>query len=596
MPRRSPFPARKPASSAVQQCPLQAQGAKGEPAKGANGGGASGNWDTTPVKPCDLRKIVVSLTSDGKTVTKQGTKPQASPPLPNVSDQVNGLLTAHAVVIHRAVKTEPSTSAIRTTGIGKEIGGTAVCAGPMKSSCGQHPVIKEDPEPETPADKGKISVSTTKWEVSDFGKMIFKGKPWRDFFYGDRKSIKFDATSCGAPASGDPVGSLTGIAQIAIADEWIITFISGKGISISVKKKERRESEYQTGLNYSGQKDSRSKESEYSEKSAYKTFEDKSSLSAEYDRYKKSIKVDEKTEVLLEQGAEAKIEAKRETSTEFHEDAFTQDGRARILAQAGDCFNFKVERNGETIFDPKEIKEKIDEFAEEVSDTWDRLARMKDLFQRGALAAIPVAVTFEIECEANFMKGSINARTWPEKTAPIEGATYYIEDFRNRFQLNLDLEVASLTLKPKVSAFVALVSKYIASIEIELEASLTGRVQVGFSIDDTITQQSVVARSSFPMSVAATGTGSALSYYLMAKGEMKSALRHIWTAEYNFMNLSAAEQEITNDRLSCELVVKRGNKVMEWFGLGEPEECYRWPEDGPFIWIEDNAMKQTWTA
>lgn len=192
------------------------------------------------------------------------------------------------------------------------------------------------------------------------------------------------------------------------------------------------------------------------------------------------------------------------------------------------------------------------------------------------------------------MKGSIRSRFWPEPLPPKVGGSYHIDDFRTRFQAVVDLLLAKVEVKPKITAMASLYSEYIAGIKVEIEGSVSGAVNLSYNISDQTGNLAISANGYLPMSIAATGTGSAASFYLMASASATSAMRYTLAATYNAMTISAAKHHITNDRLECQVVVKRGNKVLEFFGMGEPKTWISWPKDGPFVWIQTNAMELRW--
>ena len=545
--------------------------------------------------PCDLNSLTLTLQTPFGTVSKTGTRQQASLPINGLSQDLNLLLQSHSVVIHRVSTATLGVNQLQgaygSAGGSPAIpvGGTASARAQMKSNCGSHPEMFEEPKPDTPDKAGKLSVSTTEWQVSDFGKMMFAGKSVDDLVFGDRASKIFDADSCGRPASGDPVISLSGIAQIAIADEWDITLLSGKGIELNLSFSGTASAEYSRGDGYSGSATNTVLKAESSYESVgasrKKTLEASSGTDA-YHSVEHSAGV---TTIIDSQKTESKISASSESR-----DTFLEEGRRKILATVQDSFTFKVARNGKSVFDPSEIVKSLKKFGEELGAVFARIGRLKELFDRGARFALPASIAFELSFSLTLLKGSVRARFWPEKREPKVGASYHIEDFATRFQAVVDLLLAKIEVKPKITGMASLYSEYIASLKVEIEGSVSGAANLAYNIDDGTTLTVIQANAHIPMSISAVGTGSAVSFYVMASASAQSALRYTWAATYDAMTMSAAKHRITNDRLECSIVVKRGNKIAEFFGFGEAKEWISWPKDGPFVWIESDAMEQSW--
>jgi hypothetical protein len=582
VPEGSPFPADKPANGAVQPCTKPMVLTSGS-ATGAN---------PPPKKPCDVATITLNLTSDGKTIAKTGSSKQASGPLTGVGDEINALLAGHAVVIHRAIPSTIMTNQLTAAGttVSFPVAGKASASASMKSTCGKHPTITESPEPSEPAKKGALSVSTTKWEVSDFGQMIFKGKSWRDLFYGDRSKVTYEATSCGAPASGNATTSLKAVAQIAIADEWNITFASSKGIEIKFSSNVTHEKENSYGSGYRGTYNSTTQTLGGSLTTPGIERSSQIKTSTSQDNYNRTQNI----------GGGYRLDTDYRSTTQSYEkefkskEEFMANGQPKMLSDAQESLTLEIKRNGTTVFSIDEIKESWKKLTEEIKSISDRVARITDLLERGARIAFPMSLSFDLAFALTLLKGSINARIWPDKAKVLQGGTYYIEQRQSQFQVGVSLLVAQLKIDPKIEAQASVVSKYIASIGIVIEGSIGGSVSVNFNVDTGTTSYIVQAHGRIPMSISASATGYAASFYVTAQGSVTSAMNYTWGAEYRPLELSAARHHLTNDQLSCELVVKRGNKIAEYFGFGEATEWFKWPKDGPFIWIEAGAMQQSW--
>lgn len=586
MPEKSPFPANKQASGAVQACAKPM-------APGSTGGSGSGaNGKTPPTKPCDVATITLNLTSDGKTISKTGSAKKASSPLPGVSDDINTLLGGHAVVIHRSIPTTIMTNHLTAAGTTASLPvlGKANASATMKSTCGKHPTITESPLPSEPSKKGALSVSTTKWEVSDFGQMIFKGKSWRDLFYGDRSSVTYDALSCGTPASGNATTALKAVAQIAIADEWLITFASGKGIEIKLSANVTHEKETSYGSGYKGTYNSTTQTLKGSLESTGMSRSSEIKPVISQDNYNRTQNLGGGYQLQTDYSSTTQSQSREFKST----DVFMADGKRKILSDASSSLTLEIKRNGTSVFNPSEIAESFKKFGEELSGVFERVARIKDLLERGAKIAFPMSLSFDLAFALTLLKGTINARIWPDTPKVLQGGTYYIEQRESRFQVGVSLLVAQLKVDPKIEAQASVISKFIASIGIAIEGSIGGSVSLDFNIDYGTASYIVQAHGRIPMSISATATGYAASFYVMAQGSVTSAMNYTWGAEYRPLELSAARHHLTNDQLACELVVKRGNKIAEYFGWGEAKEWFKWPKDGPFIWIEAGAMQQSW--
>ena len=586
MPKASPFPSNTPAAQAVQSCPKPV--ATSAPLTS----GATVAPVQKPTKPCDIKTITLSLTSDGKTITKTGSINKASAPLPGVSDQINELLGKNAVVIHRAIPTAIMTNQSTRAGITPElpVSGKAKASAVMKSTCGQHPTFTETPEPDTPQKSGALSVSTTTWQVADFGKMVFQGKSMRDLFYGDRSAVTFTATSCGAPAQGNATTSLQAVAQVAIADEWDIKLVSGTGIEIKLSTSATATRENSYGSGYRGTSTGTSSQIKGSIDSVGYSRSGNLKVSAEQDDYNRTQNLGGGYQLDTQYRSNSLEVSSKSTS----EDVFFADGSRKILADAKESFTVDIKRNGASYFSFDEIIEALEQFGEALGEVFERVGRLKTLFERGAKLAFPMSLSFDLAFALTLMKGSISGRIWPGERRVLEGGTYYIEDRNSKFSLIVDLLVAELKVEPKIEAQASVFSKYVASITLTISGSVAGSASLNFRVDYATTSYIVQAVGHIPMSIAAEATGSAAGFYVMAQGKMQSALNYTWTAEYRPLELSKAQHNLTNEQLACELVVKRGNKLLEWFGVTEEKEWFKWPKDGPFIWIETGAMNQSW--
>lgn len=585
MAEATPFSPDREAGSHCEPCQQKA-------ASGGSGEAAPAKA-TTP--PCDLKSLTVTLETPYGTISKTGFKPEAHPPIDGLSSELNHLLQMHSVVIHRV---SPATAApTQLQGAHGSAGGTpalpvvgkARASAAMKSNCGAHPEMVETPEPADKAKAGKLSISTTEWKVSDFGAMMFRGKSVGDLVFGDRAHKIFDADTCGRPASGDPVGSLSGIAQIAIADEWDITLHGGKGIELKLSTSTKYSAEESYGKGYRGTSEKIESKTEKNLESTGWTRKSKVEDSLSGDTYRSVEHSGGTTTTIDYLALESESKSKRESK-----DTFNADGSRKIRSSVRDSFTLKIQRNGATVFDPSEIVKSLEKFGEELSAVFQRLARLKELFDRGARVAFPGSLTFDLAFALTLLKGSVRARFWPERRQPLQGPHHYIEDFRTRFQAVVDLLLARLEVKPKITAMASLYSEYIASLKVEIEGSVVGAGNLAFSIHQSTGDMAVQANAFVPMSVAATGTGSAVSFYVMGTASMKSAMRYTCASTWQPFTLSAAKHRITNDRLECSVVVKRGNKIWEYFGFGEAKKWMSWPKDGPFVWIEANAMEQSW--
>jgi hypothetical protein len=586
VPNPSPFPAEKPATNTVQQCPKTAG------AGSTTNGAAPAPEKPKPVTPCDLANITITLASDSRTITKTGSRKMASAPLPGISAQVNGLLADHAVVIHRAIPTailvNQQEQAEFTPSI--PVVGRARATATMKANCGQHPVIKETPPPDDPALSGVLSAETTQWEVSDFGKMLFRGKSWHDLFLGDRAAVTFEATTCGAPASGDPVTTLKGVAQVAIADRWEITFVSGKGITLSLAASRHSTRNTQFARGYRGTSNSLTQGVTASVNSVGYSRSAEVTASRSHESAKQTQNL----------GGGYRLETSTTTDTTEHSiktsstDVFVADGTRKIIADAEDCFVLQIKRNGIEIFNLAEITKDLRKLAEALNEVWLRLSNLKNLFENAAMLAFPMSLKFDLTFELTLLKGSVKARIWPDEVQILEGANYYIEERDSKFEVGLDLLLAKLEVVPKIEALAKVISKHIAGLSIDIEGSVAGAVSATFAINYNTTSEIIRIDSRIPMSISATATGYAASFYATAQGSIRSAMMYTWRSEYKFLELSRARHSLDNEQLYCELVVKRGNKILEYIGLSEAKEWFRWPKDGPFIWIEAGAMKQDW--
>jgi len=51
---------------------------------------------------------------------------------------------------------------------------------------------------------------------------------------------------------------------------------------------------------------------------------------------------------------------------------------------------------------------------------------------------------------------------------------------------------------------------------------------------------------------------------------------------------------VRSDRVAFRASARYGNKIWDFIGLGSGEPSWQWPEEGPFVWLEENALSRDW--
>ena len=52
--------------------------------------------------------------------------------------------------------------------------------------------------------------------------------------------------------------------------------------------------------------------------------------------------------------------------------------------------------------------------------------------------------------------------------------------------------------------------------------------------------------------------------------------------------------KVTSRALSMQASARYGNKILDFIGLGSDEPDWQWPADGPFVWLDEDAISKSW--
>ncbi|NLR71804.1 hypothetical protein HGI47_13080 [Novosphingobium sp. ERN07] len=600
------------AGGTVQACPLRAKAP-----------GATISGGTPPLSPemraklvpCDVKSVTLSLSDTKGSVTVTGAQQQAAAgPVAGIDDEMNDLLRSHAVVIVQIVPAttmsdkvgsgngQARTSELTTTkGSAKS---SAVFSAQMKAQCGAHPVFKRTPECKAGDQKDadpkakELAVGTQEWTAVNFVKAIFGGTKFSDFIFGQQEEVVFSADSCGFPAAGERTKSLSGVARLVIADEWVGEFNWGQGFKLEFGASVMHGKVYRDGTRLSS--DSRSVTS------SVKKLESSSSVSTVrkndellYGKIESKVG-GSSSEITYDGGPfSGSIDAdmKRYDSTALPKsvaDSFKAKGdKLKSLTNDG-TLSIKLSRNGKSLVDSANLSKMLKDVQETLETGLDLINRIVWLLENGAKVGIPVTLTFGLKASVVLLVGRNYARFWAEQTAPKKSGTYYLAGYRRRWQLGVDLTVATVSLTPSITLQAKVLHEWVASLTLTIEGKIAGSAKIGYNITDGTGAADFNAVGKFSMSVKGSGEAAAVSCYIIVEGEASSGITYVWAAGFDGDSMKAQKNTVTSDKLSFQASARYGNKIWDFIGLGSDEPDWQWPSDGPFVWLEEKAINKSW--
>jgi hypothetical protein len=581
----------QPAGSAVVACPYSL-GSHGTPPK----------WKTPRQKivPCDIRSIEITLhAANGTTVSVIGTTSAAHPDgLPDVDARTNTLLSEYAAVIQFAAPARfgDANGALDTNPIDEmnadKLRGKVTMRETMRANCGNHaeviraPSVAETPHYHDPR-AYPLEVSTQVWTFTGLIKSLFGGADIREFVSGQRKAVAFDANSCGWVTKGNPVGSLSGIVEMVIADQWVITFRWAQGFAFKFGAKSSYLKDLRDGTHVRSQ-------SRSSQRSGGAESETKSTTMTQGDNTIYTSRKNEDGTVTISDPNSASAE--RGAADQPTETSATKKLEAALSAAKGADFNrglqLNVSRNGKTMLDTTELATALEDLINTISTISDFFYRLTYAFEEGARAGIPVSITFGFDLDFRVFKGDVDLRIYPEMTSPKQSSSYYISGYRPRFELGINLELFYLSLNPSITFSAKFIHEAVASLVIQIDATVTGSAYYNNKFRDGGKSDSRVLIGAMRGSIKGTGTITLATFYVKGEGEARSGIQWRKSIDFNGLNLKFSKGRMRSHRFEFTLAGRYGNKIWDKLGLGSDDPDWQWPpeEQGPCIWLEENAV------
>lgn len=599
------------AGGTVQQCPLQAKGLL--PA-------IPGTTAPLPpdlracLVPCDVKSVSLTLADDKTSITVTGTQHRAAAAIAGVDPELNELLGKYSAVIVQIVpattisdKVGNANGQARTAELTTTKGSakaTASFSAQMKAQCGSHPSFHRTPahKPEDAKDKDPkvrdLSVGTQEWTAVNFLKAIFGGTKFSDFIFGQQEDVAFTAGSCGYPAAGDATKTLNGLARLIIADEWVGEFNWGQGFKLEFGASVMHGKDMRDGT--------RMKSRSTSRESSVKSLDESDSFSAVtkdgkllYGKVERKGGDAPKEYTYKGQSLSGSIEAdmKRWDSTALPKnlaDSFKEKGdKLKNLTNDG-TLSVKLSRNGKSLVDSANLSKLLKDVQETLETALDLINRLVWLLENGAKIGIPVTLTFGLKASIVLLVARTYARFWAEKQPPRQAGTYYLAGYRRRFQLGVDLTVATVSITPTITLQAKFLHEWVASITLTVEGKISGSAKIGYNITDGMTAADFNAVGKFAMSVKGSGEAAAASCYVIVEGQASSGITYVWTGGFDGESMKGQQNKVTSDQLSFQATARYGNKVWDFLGLGSDEPDWQWPSDGPFVWLDENAISKSW--
>ncbi len=588
-----------PAGSPTGACPYSLGNTGGTP-----------KWDVPQQKkiPCDIKSVTVTLNvPGGKIISVTGNTPSASAVgLPDVDPDTNVLLSEYAAVIQYVAPAvangaaAPSATNEVNAYSAEPLHGTVFMKEAMRANCGHHAEVVRAPElkkKETDKRRGTLEVKTKDWSALEFVKGLFGGGDLPGFVMAQRKAMAFEAGSCGWPANGDPVGHLSAIVEMVIADDWRLDFSWRQGLAFNFSHSATEGRAYRDGT----KTESRATSSQFNDedgrketKSSAITRDGKAIYSSTFDSSKEKGKQKEESASLSGNSMERDVEVFKDTDS-----AALAKLKTLSDTQAKKSFNeglqIRITRNGVAVLDSDQWGKLIKEIQDIINTFNDFLFRLMLLFEMGAKAGIPVSITLKFELQLVMLKGSIFARTWPEQTPAKQSGAYYITGYQPRFQVGFDLNLFSLTLKPSFTFQAKVVHSWIASATITIEASVIGECNFRQAFSTGSEHYSRKFGAGIRMSVKGTGELAAASCYLKIEATAASGINFTQVMTFDGSSLKFGLREVKSRRVEFFATFRRGNKILDYFGIGSSEPDWQWPEqnEGPFVWIQPGALNRT---
>lgn len=579
------------AGSPVCMCAMPSKSARKRARKRAAAAAAAGRD-----KPCDIASITVGLTTRSGGVTLTGTCPAATvAPLPDVSEELNALLLSKAVVIHYVVL---GTDA-------KEMVGNATASATMKSSCGAHPVPTRtpvDPKGGSPT-AAKIAVDTTDWELST----VFSGL-WGEGSLGDlvcpaSDSVAFAFDSCGLPAGGNATTGLSGVAQIAIADQWEGEIRWAEGFQISFSDETKQTTNRKDGTEVIEHAYERSVplmedvETKYVDVAKGKaTTYIEGKVGSEPVRYVKensdSIETDVRDRVSkMVEGDRTGVVAKSynniadrlKAATTFLDEELYDKGLAA-----------KITRNGEDVLDTDNWGEILSNVQSAVQNGADLIYRLMWAVENAARIGFPFSLILKTELDLRILQGKVKFRAWPEALPVRQAGTYYLADYRRRFEVGVNCTVFDGEFTFTAEAQVKLFHELIAAGTLTFEFKIAGEAGIDFTFANGIAAPDRKMGGKLGGSVKGTGEGAAASFYYKVEGDVSVGINYEFSVAFDGLRMVNPRHKVGNEAVELRATVRRGNKIMDMIGLGSGKAAWQWPEDGPFVWLEEDELVKTW--
>ena len=566
--------------------------------------------------PCDLKSVTLALTSDKTNVSCTGSTAKASAtPLKDVDPEINALLAAHSVVIVQVVPattlsekgpmTGPQSRSGDVTTTKGKASGKASFSATMKAQCGDHPSFRRSParkagDAKDGDDKSReLSVETQGWTSGNFVKALFGGKKFADFVFGQQSEATFTAKSCAYPASGDPTGSLTAYARLNLADEWVGEFNWAQGFKLEFSGSSMH--------GVVGRDGTRMKSKSSKVESSAKSLDSSRSVGTVsnksgdmlYGKIETSGRAGT-AEIKYDDGPfSGSIDAdmKRYGSSDLPKDVadrFKEQGdKLKDLSKDG-SLSVKLSRNGKSMIDSDNLSAALKTVQETLETGLDLVNRLVWLLETGAKIGIPVTLTFGLKASVTLLQAKNYLRFWPEAVPPKQAAAYHIAGYKRRFQFGVDLTVVTLSVTPSITLQAKILHELVASLTFSIEGQFTGNAKIGYTVSDGDNATDLKAIGKITATVRGVVKGEALSCYVMLDGTATTGITYHWTAEFDGDSLKNSQNRVTSDALTFQASLKYGNKVLDFLGLGSEDPQMQWPEDGPFIWIEEGKLNKTW--
>jgi hypothetical protein len=550
--------------------------------------------------PCDVAAITISLTlpNSQMCLTLANSTKQANPKgLDGVPADVSDLLKKHAVVYYRegpAAALGGAPSATRSIGPvqSADVQGKVSIAPEMKARCGEHPELKNSKWKEgstVPKTEAELNLSTRQWNLDDILACFWGNGKIADLWGAQSDSCTFDVTSCGRPSGGDPLSSLSAYVELVQADEWIVDARLPAGFVIDFTHSTS------TTLLAEGKDDrivSRSKKSQGTEQWESESTTYYRGDSIQYRKDADRIYDPGKHHKSLEADTARYEESKPKGAAEVFKKK--SDAAANLVNNRG--IGLSIKRNGQEMLDATSWTEKIDALLTFTKTTDLIFYRLLWMVENGLNFGAPVEGRFDYSVVVRLLQGSIGFRLWPEKEKLAQSGAYYVETCKRRWQMAIALTPAFADITVKGTVVAKFIHNWLASVagSLEFRAIGSSRIEANYSSEDGFTSKPFT--TTVRMSVKLTVSGTMVSYYLMAEGEVAGAIEHVVTIDADNTGILKEHHVVDNSPVTLQVTGRRGNKILEFFSIKDSSAIKKpiWPEDEPLVLVQRHALRAEW--